>query len=280
MKTVEAFLVTGELASWIVVLPLLIWGVWILSQESFDELNSRNLIAAGLNPAIDAMQNSKINDIRTKSLESSRSLRKALLPIFFALSLAIFVALGLAITSKGSVWIYLFTIVGLISAFALAVQRKSTQEQLKSSREIEGEIPAQIQLIAILISAGMSPTNAIATLSTRSNSTSAQALRQIVMDIENGYSIVAALDRFKMRFHSIALRRFSTSLILGIERGSSLTPILVAQVRDARLSSKSEVLKKAGKAEIALMIPVVFLILPISILFALWPSYQQLGLFV
>jgi tight adherence protein C len=43
------------------------------------------------------------------------------------------------------------------------------------------------------------------------------------------------------------------------------------------MASKSEIMDRAGKAEIGLMIPVVFLILPISILFALWPSYQQLG---
>ena len=69
-------------------------------------------------------------------------------------------------------------------------------------------------------------------------------------------------------------------LILGIERGSSLTPILIAQVKDARTARKNQILQKAGKAEIALMIPVVFLILPISILFALWPSYQQLENFM
>ena len=36
---------------------------------------------------------------------------------------------------------------------------------------------------------------------------------------------------------------------------------------------------KAGKAETSMMVPVVFLILPISILFALWPSVTHLNLF-
>jgi tight adherence protein C len=34
----------------------------------------------------------------------------------------------------------------------------------------------------------------------------------------------------------------------------------------------------AAKAEISMMVPVVFLILPISILFALWPSLANLNL--
>jgi len=39
-------------------------------------------------------------------------------------------------------------------------------------------------------------------------------------------------------------------------------------------------LQRAGKAEISLMIPIVFLILPISILFALFPSFEQLNSFM
>jgi len=39
------------------------------------------------------------------------------------------------------------------------------------------------------------------------------------------------------------------------------------------------IMNAAGKAEISMMIPVVFLILPISILFALWPSLTNLNLF-
>jgi len=49
------------------------------------------------------------------------------------------------------------------------------------------------------------------------------------------------------------------------------------QVEEVRNEERSQLLVAAGKAEIALMIPVVFLILPISVLFALWPSYFALG---
>jgi len=36
-------------------------------------------------------------------------------------------------------------------------------------------------------------------------------------------------------------------------------------------------LKRSGKSEIALLIPVVFLILPVSIGFAIWPSIYGLN---
>jgi hypothetical protein len=48
---------------------------------------------------------------------------------------------------------------------------------------------------------------------------------------------------------------------------------------EARQNQRNILMDKAGKAEISMMIPVVFLILPISVLFALWPSLTHLSLF-
>jgi tight adherence protein C len=62
-----------------------------------------------------------------------------------------------------------------------------------------------------------------------------------------------------------------------MERGTALSDVLGRQVEEVRQAQRSHFLERAGKAEIALMIPVVFLILPVSVLFALWPSYFALG---
>jgi tight adherence protein C len=73
------------------------------------------------------------------------------------------------------------------------------------------------------------------------------------------------------------VRRFNDSIIIAMERGTPLTDVLHRQVEEVRHAQRAAMLEKAGKAEIALMIPVVFLILPVSVLFALWPSYFALG---
>ena len=134
--------------------------------------------------------------------------------------------------------------------------------------------------MTVLISSGVSPSRAMDLLSRDSHSISGQRLREVVDEIHKGLSVVQALDNLSGKYESLILRRFVTGLILAIERGSSLTPMLIAQVKDARVARKNQILQRAGRAEISLMIPVVFLILPISILFALWPSYQQLGSFI
>lgn len=285
--------------SLIVMAPILLWGIWIISEESFDELNSRNrwsqmesslqLTRFGLSKREKSMAhnsssgytsddgaNRELNVVQS----GARVLRSRILPIYFGLITALIVLIALMVTQGSRFLLQGLSLAGVLGSFVILVSRKDKKTVDKINRDIEAEIPAQIQLLTILVSSGISPAKALELLSERSSSVSALAFKGVVDEIKNGSSIVESLDKLKKQFSSNSLRRFVTSLVLGIERGSALSPILIAQVRDARLAQKTEVMRRAGKAEIGLMIPVVFLILPISILFALWPSYTQLGSFL
>lgn len=262
--------------------PVLIWGIWIISEESFDELNSTLRSARrDLNKNKSVISNLDSQLIREKSeLQNPRNFRNKFLPIYFLLILicvfGFLVILFQEIISSTQLLIFVAGLMGFV--LYLGKSNKKVVNQL--NKELEDEIGTQIQLLTILISSGMSPARSISVLSNSANSVSSRALKRVVQDVESGYSLIEALDRLKTAYPSTSLRRFVTTLILGIERGSALTPILTAQVRDSRTAHKNEIMRRAGKAEIGLMIPVVFLILPISILFALWPSYQQLGSFL
>lgn len=279
--------------------PILFWGIWIISEESFDELNSRNrwsqmesslqLTRFGLSKSEKSMAsysssgytsddgaNRELNVVQS----GARVLRSRILPIYFGLITALIVLIALMVTQGSRFLLQGLSLAGVLGSFVILVSRKDKKTVDKINRDIEAEIPAQIQLLTILVSSGISPAKALELLSERSSSVSALAFKGVVDEIKNGSSIVESLDELKKQFSSNSLRRFVTSLVLGIERGSALSPILIAQVRDSRLAQKTEVMRRAGKAEIGLMIPVVFLILPISILFALWPSYTQLGSFL
>ena len=69
------------------------------------------------------------------------------------------------------------------------------------------------------------------------------------------------------------------AIVIAITRGAPLIEVLHSHAKEARDFQRNQILSAAGKSEIAMMIPVVFLILPISILFALWPSLSSLNLF-
>ena len=62
---------------------------------------------------------------------------------------------------------------------------------------------------------------------------------------------------------------------VALERGTPLTDVMRAQAADVREASRRALMEEGGKREIAQMVPVVFLVLPITVVFALFP-----GLFV
>ncbi|MEY3318109.1 MAG: hypothetical protein RL540_481 [Actinomycetota bacterium] len=176
----------------------------------------------------------------------------------------------------GTFWIYLIVVTG---AYVLLQQRKAETEKKDWQKRVDLELPGITQAITLMISAGISPVRAMQVVSGRSESLVAQELRSIVNEVMEGESAVRAIDNFARRVGSPGSRRFSNSISIAIERGTPLVPVLTALLKDAQVDSKNEMLRRAGKAEIALLLPVVFLLLPISVLFALFPSIIQLEAF-
>lgn len=142
---------------------------------------------------------------------------------------------------------------------------------------IEVEFPLIVELFAILIGGGMSPSNALAHISDKGSGKFIEILRPIVREMREGLNLAQALDILNRQVESPIIRRFCDSLAISVERGTSLIEVVGRQVEEVRQSQKISISERASKAELALMVPVVFLILPISILFALWPSYYSLG---
>ncbi|NBP43083.1 MAG: hypothetical protein EBU65_02880 [Actinobacteria bacterium] len=254
-----------RMLSLISVLPLMLLGVWIISNESFATLSSRS--------------EKFVRVVKTEGI-GDRAARIRVIGVYFSILSAATIAFYLLIAIWPEQIPATLLLLILLSLF-LALLRKRTGNERRIATEIfERELPSLIQLLTILISSGISPSRALAIIGQRSNSISAKELELVVSEISNGASLTQALDNLALRYDSLVLRRFSTSIVLGIERGSALGPILISQVKDARLASKNSILQRAGKAEIFLMIPIVFLILPISILFALFPSFEQLNNFM
>ncbi len=182
-------------------------------------------------------------------------------------------------------------VIGPISAYACAVLWSEFKGEIitgfngityktetKKSREvIELEFPSVVELFAILLAGSMSPATALLRISQRTTGEFASLLRDSVSEIQDGANFSQALDVVSSRVNSTMVRRFCDSLTIAVERGSPLLDVVHRQVEEVRQQQRSKLLESAGKAEIGLMIPVVFLILPVSVLFALWPSYFALG---
>jgi tight adherence protein C len=147
----------------------------------------------------------------------------------------------------------------------------------KKELQAETEFPAMVELIAVLIAAGEPPVLAMKRVGDRSNGVLATEFRSVIARVESGLGLSKALEVLTIQTASDSIRRFADTLILALERGTSLSDVLARQVQEVRSEHQTKLIEAAGRAEISLMIPVIFLILPISILFALWPSYLALG---
>lgn len=154
---------------------------------------------------------------------------------------------------------------------------ESDRRKRKELRKLELEFPYIVEMFALLITAGMSPSQAFFRISQSASGEMGTLVQTIVLSLSTGKSLVNTLDEINRALHSSMIRRFNDSIILAVERGTSLAEVLNRQVDEVRSAHKARLIEKAGKAEVTLMIPVVFLILPVSVLFALWPSYFALG---
>lgn len=185
-------------------------------------------------------------------------------------------AIGILFLS-GASFVTIFLLVISLAIFWYWEKGLTSRIQKKRSETAEAEFPSVVELFAVLVSAGESPSTAMLRVSERASGEMAREFAGALMDLKNGKSLSQSLEVLGARVSSPTVRRFCDTIILAIERGSSLSDVLNRQVEEVRAGQHASLLAAAGKAEISLMIPVIFLILPISVLFALWPSYVSLG---
>jgi tight adherence protein C len=102
-------------------------------------------------------------------------------------------------------------------------------------------------------------------------------MRKELNNLETRGSLVKSLDYLAITSSSKQVRRLGNSIQVAVDRGSPILQVIQNQVTSINKEIHTQLLKKSGKSEIALLIPVVFLILPVSILFAIWPSIYSLN---
>lgn len=64
----------------------------------------------------------------------------------------------------------------------------------------------------------------------------------------------------------------ATKLAVALNNGSALADLMSDFIQSSTANLRSELLTLAGKNETKMMIPMVFVILPVTVMFALYPS--------
>jgi len=103
-------------------------------------------------------------------------------------------------------------------------------------------------------------------------------LRDVVLAVGTGSSLPDALTTFAHALQIPSLSRSIDQVTAALDRGAPLAQVLQSQAADAREDAKRELIERAGRNEIRMMLPLVFLILPVSVLFAIFPGVFMLRL--
>lgn len=170
------------------------------------------------------------------------------------------------------------TLLAVIVIF-IVTEWKLNQDIKKYRDSIESDFPAIVEALTLSLSAGESPLHSMQRISSRGHGALAAEFSRVISEVTEGIPFASALDFMGRRVKSIAVRRFVDSVVIALTRGAPLIEVLHSHAQEARDYQRNRLLSAASKAELSMMVPVVFLILPISILFALWPSLSNLNLF-
>lgn len=149
---------------------------------------------------------------------------------------------------------------------------------VRRERQMLAEFPALAELMALAVAAGESVTGALERVCQSSTGPLNEEFRLILSRTRGGQPLAGALFEFSQRSRVAPLIRFTDGLAIAVERGTPLVEVLVAQAQDVRELAKRQLIETAGKKEIGMMIPLVFGILPLTVIFAAFPGLQLLTL--
>jgi len=183
--------------------------------------------------------------------------------------------------TRGSPVIVLGALVLLAAAggFAACDQRLTAAARRREDRMMS-EFPTVAELLALAVTAGEGPVPALERVAATARGDISAEFATMLADVRAGAPIPAALTAMADRTGLPALTRFAEGVAVALERGTPLADVLRAQAQDVRESGRRALMEAGGKKEVAMLVPVVFLILPITVVFAVFPSLStlQIGL--
>lgn len=194
----------------------------------------------------------------------------------FAITAAPALAVGLRDPARG---VPLLVLCGV--AFVLGVllrENRLTAQVRVHERQVLEELPSVAELLALAVAAGEGPVAALDRVVTRTRGSLSTELGRVLADIRLGTPVGEAFDAYAARTGLPVVARFAGGIAVAVERGTPLADVLHAQAADVREARRRDLIESGARREVLMMVPVVFLVLPITVLFAFWPGVVGLSL--
>jgi tight adherence protein C len=166
-------------------------------------------------------------------------------------------------------------------SFVLGVllrENRLTAQVRRRERDVLAELPAVAELMALAVAAGEGPGAALERVVSRSHGALSDDLRRVLARVRTGTPVSIAFDEYSARTGLPVVARFASGIAVAIERGTPLADLLHAQAGDVREAQRRDLIESGARREVLMMVPVVFLVLPVTVLFAFWPGVIGLHL--
>ena len=177
----------------------------------------------------------------------------------------------------GVIWSLILCAVG----FALGVIGRDyhlSGQVRERERRVLREFPTVAELLALAVAAGEGPVAALDRVVRRSGGELSRDLARVLADIRTGEPVGEAFDRWAAASSQPIVSRFAQGLAVAVERGTPLADVLHAQAADVREAGRRELIEVAARKEVLMLVPVVFLVLPVTVFLAFWPGVVGLSL--
>jgi tight adherence protein C len=186
---------------------------------------------------------------------------------------------GVLAASRGSSPLALLVLTVAIGVAAFAARDYVlTRDVARRESAMVAELPTIAELLALSVGAGEGALGALERIVATTAGELARELSQTLAQVRAGAPLSEELRALARRTGASGVRRFADATATAIDRGTPLAAVLRAQAQDARAAGRRELMEQGGKKEIAMMVPVVFLILPITIVFAVFPGLVAINL--
>ena len=159
----------------------------------------------------------------------------------------------------------------------LLCDRRLARDVARRRDSVRLGLPAAADLLALAVAAGESPVAALDRVARIARGPLADECRRACDETASGVPFIDALDAMATRVDVPAVRRFVDGVVIAVQRGTPLADVLRAQAGDARADLHRALLEIAGRKEVLMLMPVVFLVLPTVVLVALYPAFASLA---
>jgi len=150
----------------------------------------------------------------------------------------------------------------------------------KKKQRLVAELPVATDLLALSIVAGESILGAFSRVAKVTSGEVQKQFARVCADVRSGTPTVDALEAFARRADCPPVARLVDALCVAIERGAPVADVLRAQADDAREVQHRALMELAGRREILMLVPIVFLLLPTVVVFVFFPGLVSLDLLV